>query len=95
MRAAARVKTSINTCVSVSENSDRPKLQPRHSPVEIERKFLVANDAWRQSAVRSVSICDGLIAVYKDRKVRVRISGASRRSPSRDRGSVLCVPNSV
>ena len=62
------MKTSINT-------SFRPKLQPRPSPVEIERKFLVANDAWRQSAVRSVSIRDGLIAVYQDRKVRVRISG--------------------
>ena len=36
---------------------------------------MVANDAWRQSAVRSVSIRDGLIAVYQDRKVRVRISG--------------------
>jgi CYTH domain-containing protein len=46
-------------------------VQLRHSPVEIERKFLVANDAWRQSAVRSVSIRDGLIAVYQDRKVRV------------------------
>jgi CYTH domain-containing protein len=59
----------------VGENSDRPKLLLRHSPVEIERKFLVANDAWRQSAVRSVGIRDGLIAAYKDRKVRVRISG--------------------
>ena len=60
-------------CVSVREKSDRPKLQLHHSPVEIERKFLVANNEWRQSAVRSVSIRDGLIAVYKDRKVRVRI----------------------
>jgi CYTH domain-containing protein len=58
----------------VREKSDRPKLQLDHSPFEIERKFLVANDEWRQSAVRSVSIRDGLIAVYKDRKVRVRIS---------------------
>jgi adenylate cyclase len=32
------------------------------------------NDTWRQLAVRKVSIRDGLIAVYKDRKVRVRIS---------------------
>ena len=55
--------------------SDRPKLQLLHGSVEIERKFLVANDDWRQSAVRSVSIRDGLIAVYMDRKVRVRISG--------------------
>ncbi len=59
----------------MGENSDRPKLQLRHGAVEIERKFLVAHDAWRQSAVRSVSIRDGLIAAYKDRKVRVRISG--------------------
>ena len=36
---------------------------------------MVVNDDWRQSAVRSVSIRDGLIAVYMDRKVRVRISG--------------------
>jgi CYTH domain-containing protein len=59
----------------VRESSDRPKLQLLHGSVEIERKFLVSNDAWRQSAVRSVSIRDGLIAVYMDRKVRVRISG--------------------
>jgi adenylate cyclase len=52
----------------VGKNSDRPKLQLRHNSVEIERK-------WRQSAARSVSIRDGLIAAYKDRKVRVRISG--------------------
>ena len=58
-----------------AKKSDRLKLQLQHGPVEIERKFLVTNDEWRQSAVRSVSIRDGLIAVYKDRKVRVRISG--------------------
>ena len=57
------------------EKSDRPKLQLHHGPIEIERKFLVANDDWRQSAVRSVSIRDGLIAAYQGRKVRVRISG--------------------
>ena len=57
------------------EKSDPPKLRLLHGAVEIERKFLVANDEWRQSAVRSVRIRDGLIAVYKDRKVRVRICG--------------------
>jgi adenylate cyclase len=61
--------------MSVPEKSDRPKLQLQHSPVEIERKFLVANNEWKLSAVRSVNIRDGLIAIYKDRKVRVRISG--------------------
>ena len=57
------------------EKSDRTKLQLRHGPIEIERKFLVANDGWRQSAVHSVSIRDGLVAAYQGRKVRVRISG--------------------
>ena len=61
--------------MSVREKSDRRKLELHHSPVEIERKFLVANDEWRRSAVRSVNIRDGLIAVYMDRKVRVRIAG--------------------
>jgi adenylate cyclase len=59
--------------VSVREKPERPKLRLHHSPIEIERKFLVANDEWKQSAVRNVGIRDGLIAVYKDRKVRVRI----------------------
>jgi CYTH domain-containing protein len=79
----ARLKMLAHTSVdrlraaymSVRKKSNRPKLQPQHSVIEIERKFLVANDEWRLSAVRSVSIRDGLIAVYKDRKVRVRISG--------------------
>ena len=57
------------------EKSDRPKLQLHHGPVEIERKFLVANDDWRRLAIRTVSIRDGLIAAYQGRKVRVRISG--------------------
>jgi CYTH domain-containing protein len=61
--------------MSAREKSDRPKLQLHHGPVEIERKFLVANDEWRQLAVRSVRLRDGLIAAYKDRKVRVRIAG--------------------
>jgi adenylate cyclase len=59
----------------VREKSDQPRLQLRHGPVEIERKFFVANDEWRLSAVSSVSIRDGLIAAYEGRKVRVRISG--------------------
>jgi adenylate cyclase len=60
---------------TVNEKTDRPKLDSSQAPIEIERKFLVANDEWKRSTVRSVSIRDGLIATYKDRKVRVRISG--------------------
>ena len=56
------------------EKSDQPRLRLHHGPVEIERKFLVANDEWRLSAVGSVRIRDGLIAAYEGRKVRVRIS---------------------
>jgi CYTH domain-containing protein len=59
----------------VREKSDRPRLHLHHGPVEIERKFLVANDEWRLSAVGSVRIRDGLIATYEGRKVRVRIAG--------------------
>jgi adenylate cyclase len=61
--------------MSVREKSNRSKLQLHHGRVEIERKFLVTNDEWRQLAVRSVRLRDGLIAAYKDRKVRVRIAG--------------------
>jgi adenylate cyclase len=44
-------------------------------PTEIERKFLVANDGWKQSVIRSTRIRDGLVAVYFGRKARVRILG--------------------
>jgi adenylate cyclase len=57
------------------EEPDRPKLQLHHGTVEIERKFLVASDEWRQSAAGSVKLRDGLIAASRDRKVRVRIAG--------------------
>ena len=58
-QTTAEVKTSINTSVFVREKSDRNKLQLHHGPVEIERRFLVANDDRRHSAVRSVRIRDG------------------------------------
>ena len=64
----------ISVIIPVREKSDQPRLRLHHGPVEIERKFLVANDEWRLSAVGSVSIRDGLIAAYEGRKVRVRMS---------------------
>jgi CYTH domain-containing protein len=42
--------------------------------LEIERKFLVANDGWKRSAVQHVRIRDGLIANNKGHKARVRIA---------------------
>lgn len=40
---------------------------------EIERKFLVVGDGWRQGAVRSERIVDGLLASAPSGKVRVRL----------------------
>jgi adenylate cyclase len=41
--------------------------------VEIERKFLVAGDGWRNGCVKSQRLKDGLIAASDGRKVRVRL----------------------
>lgn len=41
---------------------------------EIERKFLVANDTWRNSVSQSEKLRDGLIARFGEGKVRVRIT---------------------
>ena len=40
--------------------------------IEIERKFLLANDGWRASALRSDHLIDGLITRNGAGKVRVR-----------------------
>ena len=42
--------------------------------VEIERKFLVANDSWRASIVSSHRFVDGLLTIFGRGKVRVRIA---------------------
>ena len=39
---------------------------------EIERKFLLANESWRKSVIKSVRLRDGLLAFYDGRKVRIR-----------------------
>lgn len=43
--------------------------------IEIERKFLVANDGWRGVCVDRIPIRDGLIATDSGQKVRVRLVG--------------------
>jgi adenylate cyclase len=43
-------------------------------PVEIERKFLVRSNQWRES-VHGETICQGYLNSAKERTVRVRISG--------------------
>jgi len=42
--------------------------------IEIERKFLVAGDAWREGA-RGIFYCQGYLSTAKERTVRVRIAG--------------------
>jgi CYTH domain-containing protein len=42
---------------------------------EIERKFLVVNDRWREHASAKLSLKDGLISRDFDKKVRVRSYG--------------------
>jgi adenylate cyclase len=58
--------------------------------LEIERKFLVANEGWKTAVLRSVRIRDGLIANNKGNKARVRIANdvATIALKSRRRGSV-------
>lgn len=39
---------------------------------EIERKFLIADESWRNDVARTVHLRDGLLAVVNGRKVRIR-----------------------
>lgn len=41
-------------------------------PIEIERKFLIANDTWKASVTKSVRLRDGILAFCNGRKVRIR-----------------------
>jgi CYTH domain-containing protein len=43
-------------------------------PVEIERKFLVQSEAWREAVTGSQRLRDGILARFGDGKVRVRIA---------------------
>jgi adenylate cyclase len=42
--------------------------------VEIERKFLVLNDSWREGIVSSHTFLDGLLAIFGGGKIRVRLA---------------------
>lgn len=41
-------------------------------PIEIERKFLLANDHWRALVRHSTRLRDGILAFYDGRKIRIR-----------------------
>lgn len=51
-------------------------------PIEIERKFLVEGDEWRDLCVAKLAIRDGLLAKDGGRKVRVRLIGGDRATIS-------------
>jgi adenylate cyclase len=44
--------------------------------IEIERKFLVVNDTWRDAIVDKRLLRDGLLAVFDKGKARIRVEGA-------------------
>jgi len=58
-------------------------------PLEIERKFLLANDDWKSWVTKRLRIRDGLIASNNGNKARVRISdsNATITLKSRRRGA--------
>ena len=45
--------------------------------LEIERKFLTSNEAWRNRAICVLELRDGLLLTQDGRKLRVRIAGQS------------------
>ena len=59
-------------------------------PLEIERKFLLANGGWKSRVARRIHIRDGLIANINGNKARVRIadSNATITLKSRRRGPI-------
>ncbi len=48
---------------------------------EIERKFLIIDDAWRSGVVETLHLRDGLVASFGAGKVRVRIATATNAPP--------------
>ncbi|HPL63673.1 MAG: CYTH domain-containing protein [Syntrophales bacterium] len=44
-------------------------------PIEIERKFLIRNNAWRKQAGTGINYVQGYIAASARRAVRIRIAG--------------------
>ncbi|KQB49886.1 adenylate cyclase, partial [Neisseria meningitidis] len=44
-------------------------------PIEIERRFLIGNDNWRQYADEPLLLKQAYLSVEKERTVRVRIVG--------------------
>ena len=48
--------------------------------VEIERRFLLADDSWREAASEPLVLQQGYLSVEKERTIRVRIIGRSEET---------------
>lgn len=46
--------------------------------VEIERKFLVTSNVFKEEAFKSTRIIQGFLSTHKKRTVRIRIKGKQR-----------------
>ena len=44
--------------------------------IEIERRFLLADDSWREAASEPLVLQQGYLSVEKERTIRVRIIGS-------------------
>ena len=63
---------SQNRNIAVREACKDRKRVTRIMPIEIERKFLLANDSWRPLVRHATRLRDGVLAFYDGRKIRIR-----------------------
>ena len=64
---------SSSTC-SIGMRNEGPDatLGKNAMPIEIERKFLLADDSWKTLVSHSTRLRDGILAFYDGRKIRIR-----------------------
>ena len=68
----------VSTTTTNNDNdSDKVWFQVKEMAVEIERKFLVKNDSWRQQVESEARIMQGYLANNATATVRVRVKGAA------------------
>jgi hypothetical protein len=65
-----RYRSVARETVAVSQRGCDPRTASSSMAVEIERKFLVRCDGWRNQVTRQQEIKDGLIAIAGGRQVR-------------------------
>jgi len=60
--------------------------------LEIERKFLLATDAWKHEVIKSEHMRDGLIARFGEGKVRVRLTDGNASLTIKGAKEGICRP---